>query len=218
LDSKEFVNNLLNEVGLGDKRREEEERGHEPQENMQPEEEGKLPPDILYWLYHAVYYEKSAASFIGGWLKDTKEMDTFENFGRQIEDESLHYVWLREQLHNFGGDFEQFQPSNEWKYLMEDFYPKMETTVERLAAHNIASESSAWGFMNVNFERFPDKLRTVIKRVMKDEKYHIEFAKNLLEKYCQTPEQQELAMQTTRQTLGLMRDAATAYFRGQNVS
>lgn len=166
----------------------------------------ELPPFLIHhWLNFAVYYERAATVFIGGWLRDTEEPDAVLSLAHQIRDEAQHYVWLREHLLSFGEGAASFTPPEAWRSLMEDFYPGLESLVERLAAHNLASETGALGFMEFNLTKFPPTLRATVEKVMNDEKFHVAFGKKLLAKYCTTPALQKKARDATFEALDRMK-------------
>lgn len=173
-----------------------------------------LPEPILrHWLTFAVYYEKAATSFIGGWMRSTQEPDAVVQFAHQIEDEANHFIWLRKHLLSFGIDAATFKPPKEWALLMEEFYPGLDHLVERLAAHNIASETGALGFMEYNMDKFPAEIQATVRKVARDEKFHVAIGKRLLSKYCTTAELQDRARGATRNALDLMSAARRVFVR-----
>ena len=157
-----------------------------------------LPPFVIrHWLHFAVYYERAAVTFIGGWLRNTEQPDAVIDFAHQLRDEATHYGWLRDHLLEFGEDAAAFVPPGPWRELMEDFYPGLDHLVERLAAHNLASETGALGFMEWNLTKFPAPLRATVEKVVRDEKFHVAFGRKLLATYCTTPALQERARSAT---------------------
>lgn len=166
---------------------------------------------IKHWLNFAVYYERAAVVFIGGWLKTTEETDALVHFSHQIEDEANHYRWLKQHLSCYVDDVNAFAPPLEWKFLMEDFYPNLPTLIERLAAHNIAAETGAMGFAEFYFNRFPDPIKITMKKVLRDERYHIAFGKRLLNKYCKSEADKNLARSSAYASLQHMRKAREVF-------
>ena len=76
---------------------------------------GELPvPVVKHWLNFAVYYERSAVSFIGGWLKDTSEADALANFASQIRDEAKHYRWLLKFMPEYDMSPDQLDVPDSW--------------------------------------------------------------------------------------------------------
>ncbi|EOW9529293.1 ferritin-like domain-containing protein [Bacillus cytotoxicus] len=206
-DSKTFVERIMNEVM-------EDQREKEEKITMEINDGEELPEFVIkHWLNFAVYYEKAATYFIGDWLKTTKEADALVSFAHQIEDEANHYVWLRKHLADYVPNPDSFEPPKEWRYLMEEYYPGLDHLVERLAAHNIASESAALGFMEFALERFPEPIRKTVEKVSKDELFHVSFGKKLLEKYCTTPELQERAYKAMHEAMEIMRDARKVFVK-----
>ncbi|MBL7566133.1 ferritin-like domain-containing protein [Staphylococcus saccharolyticus] len=175
-------------------------------------EKEELSPFIIkHWLNFAVYYEKAATHFIGGWLKTTEKSDALVDFAHQIEDEANHYVWLRKYLADYVENPDDFTPPREWVYLMEEYYPGLKTLEERLAAHNIASESAALGFMEFALDRLPEKMKKTIDKISKDEFFHVTFGKTLLKKYCVTEEEQQRAYDATVEAMRIMREAREVF-------
>jgi len=174
----------------------------------------ELPEPILrHWLNFAVYYEKAATSFIGGWLRTTPEPDALLQLAHQIEDEANHFSWLNKHALEYGMNTASFTPPKEWAHLMEEFYPGLEHLVERLAAHNIASETGALGFMEYNMDKFPAAIRATVDKVCRDEKFHVAFGRRLLAKYCTTAELQERARRSTADALNLMSAARRVFVK-----
>jgi len=206
MDDSKFVEQLMQEVYS------EQTDKNEKLSYISAQSGGLLPePVVKHWLNFAVYYERSAVSFIGGWLKDTHETTALSNFANQIRDEAKHYRWLAKFMPDYGMMPEAFTPPDAWKFLMEEYYPSLETSIERLAAHNIAAECGALGFMEFHLDRFPPKLRDYVNRIIRDEHYHVTFGKNLLAKYCKTDGEQELARRAIRESMQHMRNARESF-------
>lgn len=200
MDSRIFVKELMKEIF----------EAHEKKRDILPigSEQEEMPFELLkHWLNFAVYYERAAVAFIGGWIKDYKQPDVIINFAHQIEDEANHYVWLKRHLDSFNINHDEFSPPEEWRYLMEEYYPSLPHLVERLAAHNIASETGVLGFMEFNLNKFPPDIKKTVDKVYKDEKYHVTFGKQLLIKYCINEELQKKAREATYEALSLMQKA-----------
>jgi len=196
MKSMDFGEQLLQEVLS------EQSGKNEKPSSRAPMVQGELPaPMIKHWLNFAVYYERSAVSFIGGWLKDTTEMDALANLANQIRDEAKHYRWLLKFMPEYGMSPDQLEVPPSWSFLMEEYYPRLETTIERLAAHNIAAECGALGFMEFHLDRFPLQLRDYVARITRDEHYHVTFGKNLLSRYCKTEEQRQLARKAIKESM-----------------
>lgn len=166
---------------------------------------------IKHWLNFAVYYERSSVSFIGHWLKSTKEDDVLHYFTRQISDECRHYKLLKRHLSEYNVSIDDFVMPKEWSFLMEDYYPNLNTLVERLAAHNIAAETGALGFLEYSMDYFPEHIKETAKQVLKDEKFHVEFGCKMLRKYCTTKQQQELAYRSAIESLEYMLKARSVF-------
>lgn len=166
---------------------------------------------IKHWLNFAVYYEKAAAVFIGEWLKTTTEDDAFVHFAHQVEDEANHYRWLKNHLRQYSNSVDRFIPPQEWRFLMQDYYPKLPTLIERLAAHNIAAETGALGFSEFYFDRMPEEIKTTLEKVIKDERYHVSFGKRLLDKYCNTESKRKLARETAYSSMKYMFNARSVF-------
>lgn len=186
MKGRDFVNSLIEEIEDTAFRK----KGSVVSQTSKQEISAEV---IKNWLNFAVYYERCSAAFVGGWLQTTEQDDVFHHFAHQVEDEANHYRWLKRLLGNYGASENAFVPPPTWKYLMEIYYPNLESVVERLAAHNIASETGAIGFMEYGYETFPLEVKKIVRLVMKDEKYHVSFGSKLLAKYCTTKNLQKLA-------------------------
>lgn len=208
MNGEQFAKALLDEVMAE----------HAAKERMIPkglDEGDELPLPILkHWLNFAVYYERSSAAFIGGWLKTTPEPDALVLFAHQVEDEANHYSWLLEHQLEVSPEAASFTPPKEWRELMEEYYPGLDHIVDRLSAHNIASETAALGFLEYNVNRFPARMRKTVEKVAADEKYHVSFGMKLLAKYCNTPELQARARASTFDALARMRRARAVFVEG----
>lgn len=211
IDTKQnFADDLINEVnGMFEHAK----QAGDIVKNMgQDKSDEPLSPFLIkHWLNFAVYYEKQASIFIGHWLKTTVEDDAFVSFAHQIEDEANHYRWLKAHLADYTDCVDSFQPPEEWSFLMEEFYPKLPTLVERLSAHNIAAETGALGFSEMYFGNMPKKIQATMEKVIKDEKFHISFAKRLLNKYCDSDEKRKKAIDAAKLSLQYMEKAREAF-------
>lgn len=166
---------------------------------------------IKHWLNFAVYYERSAVSFIGGWLAKVNNDEALHHFAHQVEDECNHFRWLNQHLKTYGGDYHQFKAPKEWSFLMETYYPQMEDLIEQLSAHNLAAETGVLGFMTYAFDCFPENLQKTLKTVIKDETYHCSFATKLLKKYCTTKTLQEKARRSALESMHYMQRAREVF-------
>lgn len=200
----DFVDSLLDELDSIRKK----------DTNQVPKDKNNGPfPDFIikHWLDFAVYYERAAVSFIGGWLAGVKEEDALHHYTHQIEDECNHFRWLKKHQQHYGGNYETFQPPKEWRFLMEEYYPRLDTLIEQLAAHNIAAETGVLGFMEYGFNHFPLPIQKTLERVIKEETYHVSFASKLLRKYCTTRASQELARRSALESLEHMQRAREVF-------
>lgn len=175
--------------------------------------ESKNLPDavIKHWLNFAVYYERAAVSFIGGWLATTDDNDALMYFSHQIEDECNHYRWLLKHLQEYSTNLNEFSPPTEWRFLMEEYYPNLKSLIERLAAHNLASETGAIGFMEFNLDKFPEAIRHTVTKVLKDERYHASFGIKLLKQYCINKKTQDKARKAALDSMMYMAKAREVF-------
>jgi rubrerythrin len=205
MNGQDFVNHLLTEINKF--------RGNSEETISDDHVHDGFSEEIIkHWLNFAVYYEKASVMFISGWMKTTYEDDLLLNFSHQIEDECNHYRWLKRHLSKYmGPNNNNFQPPAEWKFLMEEFYPSLGHAVERLAAHNIASETGAIGFLEYGLNHFPKDLKTTVEKILKDEHYHVSFGCRLLAKYCESKDLQERAYTATLQAMEFMTKARNVF-------
>jgi rubrerythrin len=200
----DFIDDLLDKINFSREEAPEIDRGIEKQE--------LFSTDIIkHWLHFAVYYERAAVSFIGEWMRSIEEVDALKYFSHQIEDECNHFRWLNHHLVQYGGDFASFKAPKEWKFLMEEYYPGLDTLIGRLAAHNIAAETGALGFLEYGLNRFPKSIKETVTKVIKDERYHVAFGIKLLRRYCITDEQKALAQSTALESLQYMQRAREVF-------
>jgi len=200
----DFIESLLSEINFT--------RDNAPRiDEGQPKEELFPGGVIKHWLHFAVYYERAAVSFIGEWMRSVEEIDALKYFSHQIEDECNHFRWLNRYLVRYGGSLADFQVPKEWKFLMEDYYPRLGTLIERLAAHNIAAETGALGFLEYGLNKFPEDIKETVTKIIKDEQYHVSFGIKLLRKYCVTDEQKALAKRAALESLHHMQRAREVF-------
>lgn len=134
----------------------------------------------------------------------------FCHFAHQIEDEANHYRWLKRHLLTYIKEYD-FVPPPEWRFLMDEYYPNLPSLIERLAAHNLAAEIGALGFAEFYFDRFPQEIQLTLTKLLKDERYHISFGKRLLDKYCKTATQKEIATKAAFESLKHMKKAREVF-------
>lgn len=202
--ANDFIDDLFNEINFT--------REEAPQIESEICEESLFSEAVIkHWLNFAVYYERAAVSFIGEWMRSIEEVDALKYFSHQIEDECNHFRWLNRHLVQYGGDYATFKPPKEWAFLMDEYYPKLPTLIERLAAHNIAAETGALGFLKYGLNKFPKNIRETVVKVIKDEQYHVSFGVKLLRKYCITDEHKQLARQATLESLAHMQNAREVF-------
>lgn len=202
--SRDFIDDLLDEINFT--------RDEAPVIDHNQKEEALFPDVVIkHWLNFAVYYERAAVSFIGEWMRSIEEIDALKYFSRQIGDECNHFRWLNEYLNEYGGDYKTFDVPDEWRFLMEEYYPKLDTLIERLAAHNIAAETGALGFLEYGLNKFPIRIRETVAKVIKDERLHVSFGIKLLRKYCITDEDKALARKAALESLAHMQTAREVF-------
>jgi len=199
VDSKEFVASLVNELEqlfgqLG------------AQETLESESDGQV--EVISLLKLALKSELEAAELAALWMPTTPEMDAKQLLAGQCGDEMKHYHLISERLEELGEDLSQFDPAKEGYSPLYHYLRGLRTTVERVAAGPFACEAVA-RIRNLQFIDFCRKAgdyktaelyETIIQP---EEVHHHAWGRDILIKYCTTPETQELAAAATRSTLAV---------------
>ena len=169
--------------------------------------------ELLEWVKFQAWYEQQAASFIGSWLKDTPEEEAFVGLCRQIADEGKHYKLLTSHLASFGASMEGWQPEPEWIEWVVEFYASGNDTLERIAAHNITGEIGALQAFESLLPRIPEGTQRIIKKILPDEKFHVQLGRTIVERYATTIEAQRRVRERVIKAFELEQKGRVAFDR-----
>lgn len=207
MNSKDFVAQLVEEMDrlfarLGET------------DTLESEAEGQV--DVVSLLRLALKSELEASELAGFWLPTTPEVDGKMALALQCGDEMKHYGMIARRLAELGEDLTGFDPLADGHSPLYQYLRGLRTTVERIAAGPFASEAIAQ-VRNAQFVNFcrsvgdEETARLYAETIQPEEAHHHQLGREFLEKYCTTPELQELAAAAVRNTLAIadeLRDLA----------
>ena len=203
LDSRTFVAGLVAEMQalfarLGE------------QGALEAESQGRV--EIVTLLRLALKSELEAAELAGYWLPTAPEIDVKMAFARQCGDEMKHYHLISTRLAELGA--EAADATAEGYSPLYHYLKGLRTSVERVAAGPFAREAIA-EIRNEQFialcERQGDAATARLYRdtIQPEEVHHHRLGRELLEKYCTTPETQALAATAARAALAIADELST---------
>jgi 1,2-phenylacetyl-CoA epoxidase catalytic subunit len=172
------------------------------------EAESKGRVEIVTLLELALQSEVEASELAGFWMPTTPEIDVKMAFARQCGDEMKHYHLIRKRLGELGRDTSALDPLADGYTPLYHYLKGLRSTVERVAAGPFAREAIA-EVRNEQFialcERLGDPETAALYRdvIQPEEILHHRLGRDLLEKYCTTPELQAAATAATRNTLAI---------------
>jgi hypothetical protein len=173
---------------------------------LEAESEGRV--EVVTLLELALKSEVEAAELAGFFLPTTPELDAKMVFARQCGDEMKHYHLICERLRQLGRDPGAVDPLAGGYSPLYHYVKALRTTVERVAAGPFAREAIA-EVRNAQFialcERVGDEGTAKLYRdvIQPEEVLHHRLGRELLEKYCTTPELQAAAATAARATLAI---------------
>jgi len=176
------------------------------------ESEGRVEVRTLMRL--ALKSEIEASELAGFWMPTTPEIDAKLALARQCGDEMKHYHLIGKRLQELGEDLTGFDPLAEGYSPLYQYLRGLRTTVERVAGGPFAREAIA----EVRNQQFIDFCEAVgdeesaelyTSIIQPEEVHHHRMGRELLEKYCTTPELQEKAAAAARNTLAIADELRT---------
>lgn len=205
MNGKEFVDQLSNEMSrlfarLGD------------QQTLESESEGQVEVRTLMRL--ALKSEIEASELAGFWMPTTPEIDAKLALARQCGDEMKHYHLISKRLRELGEDLTGYDPLADGYSPLYQYLRGLRTTVERVAGGPFAREAIA-EIRNAQFIEFcksvGDEATAALYSsiIQPEEIHHHQLGRDLLEKYCTTPELQERATAAARNTLAIADELRT---------
>jgi hypothetical protein len=140
-----------------------------------------------------LFNEFRAAEVFGGWIESTPEVEVKELLAEACHEELGHARLLRERIAKMGADPFAYGPPPEQVALFHTMRG-IETTVERLAAFQLAGEGVASHLIKraIESDAVPDWIKQPYRRIIEDEEEHGSSPVQLLEKYAVTAEAQRL--------------------------
>jgi len=199
VNSKQFVAGLVEEMDrvfarLGET------------ETLEAESEGRV--DVVTLLRLALKSELEASELAGFWMPTTPEVDAKMALALQCGDEMKHYGMISQRLVELGEDLSDFDPLADGHSPLYQYLRGLRTTVERIAGGPFASEAIAV-IRNAQFVNFcravgdDGTARLYADTIGPEEAHHQHLGREILEKYCTTPELQEAAAAAVRNTLAI---------------
>ena len=140
-----------------------------------------------------LFNELRAAEVFGGWLETTPEIAVKELLGEACHEELGHARLLRERIRSMGADPFAYGPPPEQVALFHTMRG-LETTVERLAAFQLAGEGVASHLIKraIESDSVPEWIKEPYRRIIEDEDEHGSSPVQLLEGYAVSAEAQRL--------------------------
>ncbi|MEM9293971.1 MAG: ferritin-like domain-containing protein [Acidobacteriota bacterium] len=181
-------------------------------ETLESESEGQVEVNILLKL--AMTSEFEASELAAVWMPTTPEVDAKRLLAEQCGEEMKHYEMISHRLEELGEDMSTFDPVAQGYSPLHQYLKTLRTTVERVAAGPFACEAIA-RIRNLQFIEFCRKAgdyRTAElyeTLIQPEEVRHHVRGRNLLIKYCTTPELQAKAESAVRNTLAVADELRT---------
>lgn len=182
------------------------------QQTLESESEGRVEVRTLMRL--ALKSEIEASELAGFWMPTTPEIDVKLALARQCGDEMKHYQLICRRLQELGEESPGHDPLAEGYSPLYQYLRGLATTVERVAGGPFAREAIA----EVRNEQFIDFCKSVgdeetaelyASIIQPEEVHHHQLGREILEKYCTTPELQEKAVAAVRNTLAIAEELRT---------
>jgi hypothetical protein len=139
------------------------------------------------------YNEIRAGEIFGYWLATTPELEVKELLAEACHEEFTHARLLRQRIQALGVDPFAYGPPPEHIALFHTLQ-QLETTVERLAAFQLAGEGVASHLIHRGLESdtVPAWIKEPYRRIIEDEDEHGSAPGELLARLADTPEKQRL--------------------------
>lgn len=177
----------------------------------------RLPPSYSYIpletdeqrvlvMKSRLHNELRAGEVFGSWLWSTPELDVKVMLAEASHEEFGHAQLLLQRIEAFGGDPFDYGPPPEQVALFHTMR-NIETTVERLAAFQLAGEAVAAHLIRRALEshRVPEWIKAPYRRIIEDEDEHGSGPAELVAKYALTADAQRLVRRGVSLGLALRR-------------
>lgn len=175
-------------------------------ETLESEADGDV--DVATLLKLALQSELEASELAALWMPSTPEIDVKRMLAHQCNDEMKHYELIVERLAEMGEDVANVGPQAGRYTPLYQYLRPLKSTVERVAAGPFTGEAIA-EVRNAQFIDFCRQAgdsataRLYEEIIQPEEVHHHQLAAKLLEKYCDTPERQELAKSAMHSALAI---------------
>lgn len=151
-----------------------------------------------------LYNELRAGETFGAWLATTPELEVKHLLAEACNEEFTHARLLIQRIEAMGADPFAYGPPPEQVALFHTMR-NLETTVERLAAFQLAGEAVASHLIQRGLESpaVPEWIKAPYRRILEDEEGHGSGPVQLLVRYATTAEAQRLVRRGVQLGLGL---------------
>jgi hypothetical protein len=151
-----------------------------------------------------LFNELRAADVFGGWLASTPEIEVKEMLGEACHEELGHARLLMDRIRSMGVDPFAYGPPPEQVALFHVMLG-LDTTVERLAAFQLAGEGVASHLIRLALESsgVPEWIKAPYRLIIQDEADHGSAPVRLLTQYAVTADAQRLVRRGVRLGLSL---------------
>ena len=140
-----------------------------------------------------LYNEIRAGEVFGAWLASTPELEVKQMLAESCPEEFQHAALLAERLQDMDVDPFAYGPPPEQVALFHTMQ-NLQTTVERLAAFQLAGEAVAAHLIKraLQSDAVPEWIKEPYRHILADEDEHGSHPVELLKKYAATGEAQRL--------------------------
>jgi hypothetical protein len=151
-----------------------------------------------------LFNEFRAGEVFGAWLPTTPELEVKELLAEACHEEFGHARLLRGRIERMGADPFSYGPPPEQIALFHTMQ-NLQTTVERLAAFQLAGEAVASHLIHcaLDADTVPDWIKEPYRRIIEDEDEHGNSPVELLRRYAVDAESQRLVHRGVRLGLNL---------------
>jgi 1,2-phenylacetyl-CoA epoxidase catalytic subunit len=152
------------------------------------------------------FNEIRAAEVLGTWLKGTPEREVKAALAEAIHEEFEHAALLEAAMQAHGVDPYTYQPLP-GQVAMFNAFEALPQTIERMAAFPLAGEGVA-AFMMAQAlaaSSVPEWIKQPYRRIIEDESEHGNFPAEVIARYADTPQKQDLVRRAVSMSLMLRR-------------
>lgn len=154
--------------------------------------EAQKRPEIIFLLQLGVYPELRETHFLSRQIQRLSDVDLVYRIGQQIFDEAKHTKVLVDQLKAWGADPLVFwdEPIYQWSAAF-DYMDKQTHPAEYFVGSNFIGEGLFLASIMAPMAKHdPETFQVYVEHIMPDEPRHIGIGKDIVAKYCVTPDLQ----------------------------